>query len=98
MPDITQTLSAPYSSDDIVFWLVNPLDDYDNAVNFLQEAGAEQPCLLDDTNLYGQYPRHDSFAPFPVHVLIDREGVIRYLSFQLEPQAAHAAIEAVLSE
>ena len=78
--------------------LVNPEDDQYDAIEFLQEANAELPCLLDDADIYSSYPRQGAYAPFPVHVLIDGDGVIQYLSFQYEPQSAHAAIERVLAE
>lgn len=95
-----QSLVAPYDGNDsIEFWLVNNADDVETAADFLEEADVPLRCLLDDAGVYETYPRDESaFAPYPLHVLIDADGVIRYLSYRYDPITAQAAIDAVLAE
>ena len=59
-------------------WLVNPRDTAEVAYRFVDEARSGLPVLLDtDSRFYNSYPRPTAYGPFPFHVLIDREGVIR---------------------
>ncbi len=78
--------------------LINPRDSYDVAYEWLGDNGVGLRCLLDSGgstyNSYGPIP--DSYAPFPVQVVIDQEGVIQYLSGQNDTAAVRAAIEALL--
>jgi peroxiredoxin len=96
VPDITQSLAAAYDPDELAVLLVNPVDDQYTAADFLTQADVTLPCLLDEEGLYGGYPRPGAYGPYPLHVLIDADGVIRYLSSQYDPQAAHEAISAAL--
>ena len=66
------------------------------AYDFLGAAGVTAPCLLDDGSLYASYPREIDYAPFPMQVLIDAEGVIRYVSEIYDADGLRAAIEVVL--
>jgi len=40
----------------------------------------------------------ESYAPFPVHVVIDQTGVIRYLSGQNDTDAVRSTIQDLLDE
>ena len=78
--------------------LANPMDDFEVAYDWLGANGVTLPCLLDPGgtvyNAYGPIP--DAYAPFPRQVVIDQDGVIRYLSGQYDAQAVRAAIDALL--
>jgi len=58
--------------------------------------------LLDtEGTLSGQYSRTEggqSYAPFPIQVILDRDGVIRYLAYQYDAQAVRDTITALLAE
>lgn len=92
-------MADPFEGEDVVTWLVNVGDDYDSAYTFIGEAGTTLPVLLDtDQAVYSSYERdpEEAYAPFPVQVVIDRDGVITYLAFQYDAEAVRAAIEAAL--
>lgn len=87
-----------YDSEDVVVWLINSGDSFDTAWTFMEGAALETPCLLDTAanmaNGYG-FP-DEAYAPFPRHVVVDRDGVIRYLASQYDANALLAAIDAAL--
>lgn len=94
-------MRAHYSEDDLVVWLVNPEDGLDRTYEFLDGADVELPSLIDTGGeIYRRYPRGEatSYAPFPVHVIIDQEGVIRYLSYQYDADALRRTIDELLAE
>lgn len=78
--------------------LVNPEDSYDTAWRWLGENGVGLLNLLDPGGSiyrsYGGIP--DAYAPFPLQVVVDQEGVVRYLSGQNDTAAVRAAIDALL--
>lgn len=57
-------------------------------------------CLLDtQQEIYRSYgPVQGSYAPFPLQVVIDRDGTIVYLSAQYDADAVNLAIAAALEE
>ena len=72
---------------------------YDTAWAMIDSYQVSTPCLLGTDELYATYPRmEDAFSPYPVHVVIDREGVVRYLANQYDAEALRAAITAALAE
>jgi len=75
---------------------VNPQDGPERTADFLAGGGVGLPALFDTGGLlYRSYPRAEAegFGPFPVHVVIDQGGVIRYLSFQYDAVALRALID-----
>ncbi len=55
--------------------------------------------LLDtDEAVYFSYPFEQAWAPFPVHVLIDRDGQVTYFARQLEADALRAAIDEAVAQ
>lgn len=66
---------------------------------FVEEAGVTSPVLLDSDG--GVYRSYDTtalggYAPFPLQILIDRDGKIVYMARQYNADAVKAAIEAAL--
>jgi len=86
--------------DDLIFLLANAEDVQDSAYNFLTQYELEIPCLLDtQKELYSIYERSaEAFAPFPLHVVIDRDSRIRYLRFQNDSASLLDAINDLLAE
>ena len=97
---MVQSIRDQYSEDDVVLWLVNPDDSLVAAYNFVGALGMRLPVLLDSGGQnYQAYPRDsaDSFGPFPVHVVVDQDGIIRYLRFQSDLPALKEQVDALLS-
>lgn len=88
-----------YADDDevVTYWL-NPVEIATDSHSFLVEAGVDTTCLTDEMS--GVYNTYDVdrdgqwWAPFPMQVVVDRDGVITYLANEADPDAAKAAIEA----
>lgn len=59
----------------------------------------ELPILLDEQETYYRPYAMEvpGYAPFPLQVVIDRDGTIVYLSKQYDVDAAVAAIQAALA-
>ena len=79
-------------------WLVNAGDSFEQVYDWIGEAGTTLPTLLDTDNaVYSSYQRGaDAYAPFPLQVVIDREGRITYLANQYDAEAVRAAIRLAL--
>ncbi|MFT5584649.1 MAG: peroxiredoxin [Cognaticolwellia sp.] len=82
-------------------WLVNAGEDYATAYGFIDELQVSGiPILLDEQETYYKPYAMEvpGYAPFPLQVVIDRDGEIVYLSKQYDVDAAVAAIEAALAK
>ena len=82
--------------------LVNTGDSFEDAYTFVGESEVTLPVLLDsDLSVYESYSRFEAeagYAPYPLQIIIDREGTIRYLANQYDADAVRAAIDALLAE
>ncbi|MCB9794903.1 MAG: redoxin domain-containing protein [Alphaproteobacteria bacterium] len=97
MPDLYESVLAEFEGQGLVSWLVNPGERAEVALEFVVEAGAPMPVLLDlDSALYSTYPQEPATPPFPVHVVIDREGVVRYLARSYDAAALREALREAL--
>lgn len=94
-----QSIRNHYSDDDVVVWLINPEDDLDEAFGFVGDAGVDLPVLLDPGGSnYRGYPIGGEvpYGPYPLQVVIDADGVIRYLARQHDPTALRATVDGLL--
>ena len=100
MPDLAESLSQYKDNDDFVLLLANPHNDAEETLEVLAKYELTIPTLLDsDKSIYTSYDRsQEGFAPYPLHVIIDGAGVIRYLSYQVDMIAVTATLDAVLAE
>jgi peroxiredoxin len=63
-------------------------DDLGIVRDFLTETGVTMPVLLDDQGIYASYDRRslgESSAPYPLHVVLDGDHVIRHLTIDSDP-------------
>ena len=97
---MAQSVRDQYSEDDVTMWLINPEDGLDDAHSFVGDTGLQLPVLFDPGGVhYRSYPFgiDDPYAPFPVHVVIDQQGVIRYLAFQNDVTSLRAVVDGLLA-
>ena len=82
-------------------WLITP-DPQGPVDRFISEAEVTLPVLLDANRRsyisYDQDELGEVYSPYPLHVVIDGEGVIRHLSTESEPETVRAVIDALLEE
>jgi peroxiredoxin len=64
---------------------------------FAQQTGVTFP-IVHDADTYSAYAWPSALSPFPRQVLIDREGVVRYLASEHREEELRAAVEDVLAE
>lgn len=99
MPDLISTVAHPYQDQGLVTWLINAGQSQAEVQDFVLQAGADMPVLLDERQeVYDQFEQDEAFAPFPLHVVVGRDGVIRYIARQVDHGALTEAIEAALAE
>lgn len=64
---------------------------------FREQTGVTFPLLLGDST-FGQYQNPDgSISPYPLDVIIDQQGTIRYLRHEFDAEGMRATIDALLA-
>lgn len=69
--------------------------------DFLAETGVTMPALIDDQGIYASYDRRslgEASAPYPLHVVLDRDHVIRHLSIDSDPVETVRVLSELLDE
>jgi len=65
---------------------------------FIEQTGVTFPIVRGDTT-YSEYANPDgAISPYPLDVIIDREGTIRYLRHEFDGDAMVAQVEQLLAE
>lgn len=89
-----------YDPADVQPFLINVEESAEQAFEFVDSVGLTLTCLLDeDGALYNGYDLTEmgmGGAPFLIHVVIDRAGVITYFDRDAEPALLREAIDAAL--
>jgi len=97
VPDLAADIAT--FGDDVTAFLVS-VDPQEMAAEFLETMGAVQTCLLDeDRAVYSSYDTTVTGVggtPFPLRVVIDREGVIRWIDTDVDSDALREAVEDAL--
>ena len=100
VPDIQESIAAEFPDAPVDVWLVDVQDEFEQSYGWIGSAGVTLPVLLDKTKaLYDSYSLSEagmSSSPFPLHVVIDGDGVITYLSKDNQPELVRDAIEDAL--
>jgi len=66
--------------------------------DFIEQTGVTFPVGWDDNGSYRRFRPPSGISPFPLDVVIDREGRIVYLSGEFDSEAMQRAVEQVLAE
>jgi peroxiredoxin len=100
VPDIEQGIASHYSDDEVVVLLANAGDPSGVIQSFLMNSGSALPSLMDQQqSVFRSYePSISAYAPFPVQVVIDGDGVIRYLQYQYDAEGVRQVIDSILAE
>jgi len=69
---------------------------YDEIPRFVAQTGVTFPIGTDASRSYRQFTTLDSLSPFPVDVIVGRDGTIAYHSQEFNLAAMVSAIERLL--
>lgn len=65
--------------------------------DFAEQNGATFPVMRDQAGTYGEYDAVGSTAPFPLDVVIDQDGVVRYVDTRFDPEELESVIDELLA-
>jgi hypothetical protein len=71
-------------------------DNEELVANFVSLTGVTFMVGWDAVHSYLEFPRNDIISPFPLDVVVDRDGTIAYLGREYDPDALTVAVEALL--
>ena len=101
MPDIEQRFLQRYGSQGLTVVALNAhdaLEQLEEVSRFVGKLGISYPAGLEQTETYRTIT--ENFAgtnPFPVDVVIDRDGRIAYIAREYDPDAMGRVIERLLA-
>jgi len=83
----------------VVVWLVNTEDSVEDAMQFVEQGGSTLPVLMDeDKEFYNSIQREGAPAPYPVEVVVGRDGFIHYVATEYSAADIRDAIQSALDE
>lgn len=106
MPDIEDQFTNVYGPQGLYTIALDP--DADDQANidavaaFVQTQGVTFPVAVENTAVTPTYSTiegiYDGANPYPVDILIDKHGIIRYVSREYDPDGLHDLIPQLLAE
>ena len=101
-PELQSRFHEPYAADGLVVWGLHAMEVNgvtDAAIEaFGQEHGVAFPLMRDSAGTYFGYLHGDWHSPFPLDVVIDRQGTVRYVDTRFVPDALEQVIQELLAE
>jgi hypothetical protein len=98
-----QRFWEPYEFEGLVVIGIDPDDDdytqLPEVANFCEDVGVTYPVGIEETMTYELFG--DSFAgtnPYPIDVIVDKQGIIRYVAREYDPVAMQEMVEELLAE
>lgn len=67
-------------------------------VNYANNLGLTFPIVIDNNGSYGQYSGTDSIAPFPLDVVVNRQGEITFVKRDFDIEDLKLSVQAALSQ
>ena len=81
---------------------MNTEDDYSTVLDFAENTEIQLPMLYDTRRSYDRYYANNEggevWAPYPLQVIVDRNGVIRYIAHQYDALAVQQTLDEILAE
>jgi hypothetical protein len=65
---------------------------------WFEATGATFPVMVDSDGTYGRYDATGATAPFPLDVVVDQQGVVRFVDTRYDPDTLQAVIDGLLAE
>ena len=106
MPDIQNQFVDVYGPQGLEVVAIDPdADDYENpdaVAAFVANQGVYYPVLVQETAVTPTYSTiegiYDGANPYPVDILIDKQGVIRYISREYDQVEIDEMVQILLAE
>jgi hypothetical protein len=104
LPDIEQRFHLEYADQGLDVVALNSRDTLEQigeVLDFVENLGVTYDVGLEDdtTTTYSQLAQNfEGLNPFPLTVLLGKDGTIRYIAREYDGDALTAAIEAALAE
>ena len=70
--------------------------DDETLTTWIEQSGATFPVMVDDDDTYRDYDKNGSTAPYPLDIIVDQSGIIRYIATHYDPDAMAEVIEELL--
>jgi hypothetical protein len=98
-----------YKDDGLVVVAINPggrggvrggpgTDDIGGVQRFAENLGVTYPVGLEETGGYHAFAQNFRGAnPFPIDIIVDRDGIVAYVAREYDPAAMTAVIERLLA-
>ena len=108
MPDIEENFFRKYKARGLVVVGVNPggrggvrggpsTDDMGGVQKFTEHLGVTYPIGLEETANYVKFAQNYRGAnPFPIDIIVDRDGKIAYIAREYDPSGMAAVIDRLL--
>jgi len=92
-----------YSEDELVVVAIDPDDDdymeLGRVQAFAQDLGVTYPVGIEETMNYEAFGNNFAGAnPYPVDVIVDKQGIIRYVAREYDPSRMQQVIDELLAE
>ena len=95
-----------YADDGLVAIAIDPdSDDYlapESVAAFVANQGVYYPVAVQETAETSTYALiegiYDGANPYPVDILVDKQGIIRYVAREYDPVAMEAKVQELLAE
>lgn len=92
-----------YGSEGLVMIGVDPDDDdytqLPEVQSFCEDVGITYPVGVEDSMTYELFRENfDGTNPYPLDVIVDKQGIIRYVAREYDPVAMDAMIQKLLAE
>ncbi|MFV8749168.1 peroxiredoxin family protein [Nannocystaceae bacterium ST9] len=103
LPDMEQRFWQKYQVEGLVMVGIDPDDDdytqISEVENFCETLGVSYPVGVEETMTYELFgASFDGTNPYPVDVIVDKQGIIRYVAREYDPAAMEEVIERLLAE
>jgi hypothetical protein len=106
LPDIQNVLVDEYADQGLVTVALDPdADDYlapESVAAFIANQGVYFPVAVQETAETPTYSTiegiYDGSNPYPVDILVDKQGIIRYVAREYDPVAMESKIIELLAE
>lgn len=67
-------------------------------LEFVEQTGVSFPVVFDEEGTFREYDRAEATAPYPLDVIVDGEGIVRYVAAEYDAEAMARVVTELLAE